>query len=103
MSHSSGRVAQLGEHLLCKQGVAGSSPATSTNHPLKNQLVVSLLSSRTALEPTLVCSGAIGLVTARESPVKLPVEALGLRRPSAGADRRRAIASRVRPAPLCAR
>ena len=31
MSHSGGRVAQLGEHLLCKQGVAGSSPATSTN------------------------------------------------------------------------
>ena len=27
-----GRVAQLGEHLLCKQGVAGSIPATSTNH-----------------------------------------------------------------------
>jgi hypothetical protein len=27
---SDGRVAQLGEHLLCKQGVAGSSPATST-------------------------------------------------------------------------
>ena len=26
-----GRVAQLGEHLLCKQGVAGSNPATSTN------------------------------------------------------------------------
>jgi hypothetical protein len=25
-----GRVAQLGEHLLCKQGVAGSIPATST-------------------------------------------------------------------------
>ena len=38
MSHSSGRVAQLGEHLLCKQGVGGSSPPTSTNHPLKNQL-----------------------------------------------------------------
>ncbi len=29
---SRGRVAQLGEHLLCKQGVAGSIPATSTNH-----------------------------------------------------------------------
>src|SRR6266478_4696369 len=29
-----GRVAQLGEHLLCKQGVAGSSPATSTIFPL---------------------------------------------------------------------
>ena len=26
-----GRVAQLGEHLLCKQGAAGSIPATSTN------------------------------------------------------------------------
>src|SRR5262249_45354132 len=25
-----GRVAQLGEHLLCKQGVAGSIPVTST-------------------------------------------------------------------------
>src|ERR1700722_17128065 len=29
-----GRVAQLGEHLLCKQGVAGSIPATSTIFPL---------------------------------------------------------------------
>src|ERR1700689_246633 len=28
---NSGRVAQLGEHLLCKQGVAGSNPVTSTN------------------------------------------------------------------------
>jgi hypothetical protein len=28
---SSGDVAQLGEHLLCKQGVAGSSPAISTS------------------------------------------------------------------------
>jgi hypothetical protein len=28
---NSGRVAQLGEHLLCKQGVGGSSPLTSTN------------------------------------------------------------------------
>jgi hypothetical protein len=27
---SFGRVAQLGEHLLCKQGVAGSIPVTST-------------------------------------------------------------------------
>ena len=31
-----GRVAQLGEHLLCKQGVRGSNPLTSTN--LINQL-----------------------------------------------------------------
>ena len=30
-SSRSGRVAQLGEHLLCKQGVAGSNPVTSTN------------------------------------------------------------------------
>src|SRR5215469_5620858 len=28
---SGGRVAQLGEHLLCKQGVRGSNPLTSTN------------------------------------------------------------------------
>jgi hypothetical protein len=33
-----GRVAQLGEHLLCKQGVAGSNPVTSTKFP-KLQLV----------------------------------------------------------------
>src|SRR5229473_5378040 len=31
-----GRVAQLGEHLLCKQGVAGSSPVTSTIFPADN-------------------------------------------------------------------
>jgi hypothetical protein len=29
--HRSGGVAQLGEHLLCKQGVIGSIPFTSTN------------------------------------------------------------------------
>jgi hypothetical protein len=36
-----GRVAQLGEHLLCKQGVAGSIPATSTNIslPFKHLLI----------------------------------------------------------------
>src|SRR6266550_7516340 len=33
-----GRVAQLGEHLLCKQGVAGSIPATSTNHIRFNEI-----------------------------------------------------------------
>ena len=30
----SGAVAQLGEHLLCKQGVAGSSPAGSTRQKI---------------------------------------------------------------------
>ena len=41
-----GRVAQLGEHLLCKQGVTGSIPVTSTNF-LQNRkpwLAVSCLS-----------------------------------------------------------
>ena len=33
-----GRVAQLGEHLLCKQGVTGSIPVTSTNHLKINYL-----------------------------------------------------------------
>jgi hypothetical protein len=28
-----GAVAQLGEHLLCKQGVSGSIPLSSTNSP----------------------------------------------------------------------
>jgi hypothetical protein len=28
-----GGLAQLGEHLLCKQGVVGSIPSTSTIHP----------------------------------------------------------------------
>jgi hypothetical protein len=37
-----GRVAQLGEHLLCKQGVAGSIPATSTNITFR---VIALLAS----------------------------------------------------------
>ena len=32
-----GRVAQLGEHLLCKQGVGGSNPLTSTNFVLDFQ------------------------------------------------------------------
>jgi len=30
-SFRTGAVAQLGEHLLCKQGVVGSSPISSTN------------------------------------------------------------------------
>ena len=29
-----GGLAQLVEHLLCKQGVTGSSPVTSTNGPI---------------------------------------------------------------------
>ena len=37
-----GRVAQLGEHLLCKQGVTGSIPVTSTNHLPANQLLTNL-------------------------------------------------------------
>jgi hypothetical protein len=36
-----GRVAQLGEHLLCKQGVTGSIPVTSTNffHYIKVEFI----------------------------------------------------------------
>jgi hypothetical protein len=34
-----GRVAQLGEHLLCKQGVTGSIPVTSTIYLPTNQSV----------------------------------------------------------------
>ena len=41
-----GRVAQLGEHLLCKQGVTGSIPVTSTNILLLfSQLLIGPLAS----------------------------------------------------------
>src|SRR5262249_55060446 len=43
-SPTCGRVAQLGEHLLCKQGVRGSNPLTSTN--LINQLGAAAFSGR---------------------------------------------------------
>jgi hypothetical protein len=32
MAHLEGGLAQLGEHLLCKQGVVGSIPSSSTNY-----------------------------------------------------------------------
>jgi hypothetical protein len=41
-----GRVAQLGEHLLCKQGVTGSIPVTSTKYLLQNQFVTNLAIAR---------------------------------------------------------
>jgi hypothetical protein len=34
-----GAVAQLGEHLLCKQGVTGSIPVSSTNQKAMNWLL----------------------------------------------------------------
>ena len=43
-----GRLAQLGEHLLCKQGGAGSSPAPSTTQQIP--------SSRTPVEPDVRCA-----------------------------------------------
>ena len=36
-----GAVAQLGEHLLCKQGVTGSIPVSSTITPLKGDRQIS--------------------------------------------------------------
>ena len=38
-----GAVAQLGEHLLCKQGVTGSIPVSSTKFQLKFQYIFSSL------------------------------------------------------------
>ena len=35
--HTNGGVAQLGEHLPCKQGVMGSNPIISTKHFLKRK------------------------------------------------------------------
>jgi hypothetical protein len=39
--NSSGAVAQMGEHLLCKQRVVGSIPISSTNLPRSIQLLES--------------------------------------------------------------
>src|SRR5713226_2699173 len=44
--YAGGRVAQLGEHLLCKQGVGGSNPSTSTNSLLPFQSSADLWQSR---------------------------------------------------------
>jgi hypothetical protein len=54
-----GGVAQLGEHLLCKQGVVGSIPSASTKvfwaakqkHHLKNKVC-----KRQVLYPAVACS-----------------------------------------------
>src|SRR6202035_3183996 len=49
-----GRVAQLGEHLLCKQGVAGSNPVTSTNLFSDCKTLTEFISSPT---PRFSCTG----------------------------------------------
>ena len=52
----SGAVAQLGEHLLCKQGVVGSIPSGSTNTGGMGHLVIRLKESlRTASAFRLFC------------------------------------------------
>ena len=38
--HTNGGVAQLGEHLPCKQGVMGSNPIISTNAKIPKELSV---------------------------------------------------------------
>lgn len=67
-----GRLAHLGEHLFCTQGVAGSSPASSTN--LKNRL---------QNIPEIIPDGGIGrrtrLLTARPKGLAGSRPALGAR------------------------
>lgn len=52
LSELSGRLAQLGEHRVRNAGVAGSSPAPSTNSPSK-QLELTLLEEMTGSFPAL--------------------------------------------------
>jgi hypothetical protein len=54
MELESGRVAQLGEHLLCKQGVTGSNPVTSTNFFSDCKTLTEFLASPT---PRFSCTG----------------------------------------------
>ena len=53
-----GGLAQLGEHLLCKQGVVGSIPTSSTNTFHKNDLVAgrSVESTLIRCKPKLLSS-----------------------------------------------
>jgi hypothetical protein len=49
-----GRVAQLGEHLLCKQGVGSSNLLTSTNHLLRVTATQRIFTARAASRATIV-------------------------------------------------
>jgi hypothetical protein len=55
-----GAVAQLGEHLLCKQGVSGSIPLSSTK-PLLERVWVFEVSGKILLEKKQVCGLPIGV------------------------------------------
>ena len=55
LKQSRGAVAQLGEHLLCKQGVTGSIPVSSTSFPLPVQC------NATTRGHTDVCPGVVSL------------------------------------------
>ena len=64
LRHQDGRVAQLGEHLLCKQGVAGSNPVTSTNLILALTIIYAAFSVA-----VLRCDfGTIGTTEATSGP-----------------------------------
>ena len=67
---SNGAIAQLGEHLLCKQGVVGSIPSSSTNNSvlIQHQSATLMLFARAAQSVAKVkqkhsnsCAHAYGL------------------------------------------
>jgi hypothetical protein len=60
-----GAVAQLGEHLLCKQGVTGSIPVSSTITPLNG-------TRQTAAERV----NGDGLTLAMRAPIQVPLRLL---------------------------
>jgi hypothetical protein len=62
-----GRVAQLGEHLLCKQGVRGSNPLTSTNLTTFDSATSPKISCRVSSEK-LGAHGAITFGSSKPNP-----------------------------------
>ncbi len=53
LSKTNGGLAQLGEHLLCKQGVVGSIPSTSTNYLVGARLIAPCSAARTHIQAEL--------------------------------------------------
>ena len=64
-----GGLAQLGEHLLCKQGVVGSIPSTSTNSEYRRQKTED--GKETAAQPRHICPQSSAFCPLDSSSLKI--------------------------------
>ena len=65
-----GGLAQLGEHLLCKQGVVGSIPSSSTNSLMYKNLEASLVFDEIKLDTVFASSFLARLIFNKMEEVK---------------------------------